>query len=108
MRMPTPRSTSWLMQISCTVTAWKVRASIDCSAFCCFCLHSFCLWPTIFGAFIKIPIICAGGDIYIEHGYLFDRQDLEQHPLGRVFLESCQVADTELVDSSGVYYSLQL
>ncbi|KAK9902646.1 hypothetical protein WJX75_001252 [Coccomyxa subellipsoidea] len=46
-----------------------------------------------------------GGDIYIEHGYLFDRQDLEQHPMGRVFLESCQIADTELVDSSGVYHS---
>ena len=48
----------------------------------------------------------AGGDIYIEHGYLFDRQDLEQHPMGRIFLESGQVADAELVDSSGVYHSL--
>lgn len=25
--------------------------------------------------------------------------------MGRVFLESCQIADTELVDSSGVYHS---
>ncbi len=43
--------------------------------------------------------------MYIEHGYLFDRDDLEQHAMGRLFLESFQVADAELVDSSGVYHS---
>lgn len=48
----------------------------------------------------------AGGDVYIEHGYLFDTEDLEQHPMGRVFLESCQLANNELVDSPGMYHSL--
>ncbi|CAL8466254.1 g5790 [Coccomyxa elongata] len=47
-----------------------------------------------------------GGDVYIEHGYLFDTEDLEQHPMGQVFLESCQLANNELVDSPGIYHSL--
>ncbi|BDA51407.1 hypothetical protein COCOBI_18-2840 [Coccomyxa sp. Obi] len=46
------------------------------------------------------------GDVYIEHGYLFDTEDLYQHPMGRLFLKSCQLSNNELVDSPGIYHSL--
>ena len=43
--------------------------------------------------------------MWVEHGYLYDRQDLEGHPMGRRFLEARDVAPCELVETSSAYHS---
>ena len=48
----------------------------------------------------------AGGDIYIEHGYLFDKEDLQQSASGQVYLATNNIEDGELVDTSSVYHSV--
>ena len=41
----------------------------------------------------------------MEHGYLYDRQDLEAHPMGQRFLREHDMAPCELVETSNAYHS---
>lgn len=47
----------------------------------------------------------ADGQAWIEHGYLCDRADLENHPMGRKFLEKHDIGADELVNSLALYHS---
>ena len=44
--------------------------------------------------------------VWVEHGYLYDLQDLEAHPMGRKYLETQAMEDAELVETSACYHSL--
>ena len=46
------------------------------------------------------------GEVWVEHGYLYDQQDLEAHPMGRNFLEAQRMAPCELVETTSCYHSL--
>ncbi len=81
-----------LLPIQSSVHVWLVYSSSHCCS--------------VKVAYARCTHVHAGGDIYIEHGYLFDTEDLQQHPKGQVFLKSCQLANNELVDSPGIYHSL--
>ena len=51
-------------------------------------------------------VIAAGGEVYIEHGYLYDLNDLESHESGAAFLSQVQgIGDNELVNSRALYHS---
>ena len=51
-------------------------------------------------------MIAAGGEVYIEHGYLFDLNDLESYETGAAFLSQVQgIGDNELVNSRALYHS---
>ena len=52
-----------------------------------------------------IACVLADSQIWVEHGYLSDLADLQQHPNGRRFLESHAVATDELVNSQSLYHS---
>ena len=54
---------------------------------------------------LSVPGALAG-EVWVEHGYLYDRQDLEAHPMGRRFLEAQRMAPCELVETSSCYHSL--
>ena len=53
-----------------------------------------------------LPVGAPADEVWVEHGYLYDRQDLEAHPMGRKYLETQAMEDTELVETSSCYHSL--
>ncbi|KAK9796285.1 hypothetical protein WJX73_004504 [Symbiochloris irregularis] len=45
------------------------------------------------------------GEVYIEHGYLFDRADVMAHPKASQLMASHAVAEDELVNCVAIYHS---
>ena len=48
---------------------------------------------------------CTDGEVWIEHGYLYDASDVAAHPMGAAFLQQASIADGELVNTRNVYHS---
>ena len=50
-------------------------------------------------------ICCTGGEVWLEHGYFSDRQDLQATAPGQQYLQKYGLGEFEVVGESQMYHS---
>lgn len=68
----------------------------------CFCHHSLNR-TAVFRSSVLLAVV--DGQVYIEHGYLYDLKDVEAHKSGRILLKQGGLAENELVDTGTLHIS---
>ena len=54
---------------------------------------------------IAMPVCCTGGEVWLEHGYFSDRQDLQATAPGQQYLQQYGLGEFEVVGESFLYHS---